>query len=774
MNRSLNALYPIAMAAGLAGIAGAGFAASRNHPVALAMAGLIAVFFAIGVWELATFRRDSRGLAAATERAVPDLPELPKDWITSVPLALRGAVQMRLDGQRVGLPGLALAPALAGLLVLLGMLGTFIGLVITLSSTASALGASADLAALRSALGAPIQGLGLAFSASVAGVAGSAMLGLMVALARRERSAAGALLDGALLGRLRHLTSAHRREFEQQAIASAAIERDNSKQLEMVAQLQQFTERIAEQLSAQNSLFHGETSKAYAALASSVDATLRTSLAEAAREAGAAIQPAATAAMAAIAREAASLHERVGNTVADQLTALSSRFEAGAERIAHRQAEAAEAQSAALREQRELALQLLEDAGAASQRAMELQGQRWASDSQTMLIALDTMATRHQAAQAHADQARWSSLQDHLGALGEQEASARELVAQTAQQFATQTQALLDRVSDGHTRHLSLLAERDAQRRTEAMAEANAMSQQREGVERLLAMQREEAQQLLLDSASRVQQALTEITGQCAEQTQAGVTGLADAFTRLQASQAAHDAQQLAAWRAELASAGATQLQQQQVLADDLLANTRSLVTQAEITSQRTLTEAGAVLQAAGEAPRAAVEVVVALREQLAQSQAQDRAALLERAELMGTVSTLLASLQQAAGEQRVAIDSLVDRSALQIEALGQRFTTLAEASGHALADAATNLAASAADVASVGQGFGEAIEQFQGANAQLVQHLAALEERLAASITRSDDQLGYYVAQAREVIDLCLGSQKQILDALQGAATHG
>ncbi|MDC8773357.1 coiled-coil domain-containing protein [Roseateles albus] len=478
--------------------------------------------------------------------------------------------------------------------------------------------------------------------------------------------------------------------------------------------------------------------------------------------------------MAAIAREAASLHERVGNTVSDQLSALSSRFEAGAERIAHQHVEAAQAQSAALHQQRELALQLLEDAGAASQRAVELQGQRWASDSQAMLTALDTMATRHQAAQAHADQARWASLQDHLGALAEQQAAARELVAHAAQQFATQTQALLDRVSDGHTHHLSLLAERDAQRRAEALADANAMSQRREGVEQVLATQREEALQLQRDSASRAQQALTEITSLCAEQTQAGVTCLADAFTRLQANQQAHDAQQLAAWRNELASIGATQLQQQQVLADDLLANTRSLVTQAEATSQRTLAEAGAVLQAAGEAPRAAVEVVVALREQLAQSQAQDRAALLERAELMGTVSTLLASLQQAAGEQRVAIDSLVDRSAIQIEALGQRFTSLAEASGHALADAATNLAASAADVASVGEGFGEAIEQFQGANAQLVQHLAALEERLSASITRSDDQLGYYVAQAREVIDLCLGSQKQILDALQGAATNG
>jgi len=679
MNRALNALYPIAMAAGLAGIAGAGMAAARNHPVALAMTVLIAVFFAIGACELASFRRDSQALAAATatEREVPD------DWLLSVPAALRGAVQMRLDGLRVALPGLSLAPAIAGLLVLLGMLGTFIGLVITLSSTASALGASADLAALRSALGAPIQGLGLAFSASVAGVAGSAMLGLMVALARRERSAAGALLDAALRVRLRPLTSAHRREIEQQAMNAAAIERENAKQVEMLGQLQQFTERMAGQLSAQNSLFHSETSKAYAALASSVDATLRTSLVEAAREAGAAIQPAAAAAMAGIAREAGSLHQRVGGLVSDQLIAIGSRFEDGAARIAHQHEAAARAQAAAI---------------------------------------------------------------------AEHQASAREVVAQATQQFAMQTQALLDRVSEGQARHLTALAEHEVQRRTEVRADADAMR-----------TQREEAQQWLRDSGTQVQAALTEITRLGAEQTRAAVTALADAFAKLQAGQGSDDAERLAAWRAELVSAGAAQLKQQQVLADGLLANTRSLVTQAESYSQRTLAEAGALLQAAGEAPRAAVEVVGALREQLAQSQAQDSAALRERAELMETVSTLLASLQQAAGEQRAAIDSLVDRSAIQLEASAQ-----------ALSEAATNLAAGAADVASVGEGFGEAVEQFQGANAQLVQHLSVLEERLSAAVTRSDDQLGYYVAQAREVIDLCLGSQKQVLDALQGAATHG
>ncbi|MFX8168690.1 hypothetical protein ABTL13_19885, partial [Acinetobacter baumannii] len=80
-----------------------------------------------------------------------------------------------------------------------------------------------------------------------------------------------------------------------------------------------------------------------------------------------------------------------------------------------------------------------------------------------------------------------------------------------------------------------------------------------------------------------------------------------------------------------------------------------------------------------------------------------------------------------------------------------------------ALSDAATTLAASAAEMGSLGEGFAAAVAQYQGANAQLVQHLSALDERLAATATRHDDQLAYCVAQAREVIDLCVGAQKQV-----------
>ncbi|WP_457389795.1 hypothetical protein [Roseateles sp. P5_E1] len=837
MNRFLNVLYSLALAAGLAGIAGAALAAARHHPVALAMTLLIAAFFAIGIWELTAFRRSSRELDAALDA------EPKEGWVAALPAALRASVQQRLEGLRVALPGLALAPALAGLLVLLGMLGTFIGLVITLSSTASALGQTADLAALRTALGAPVQGLGLAFSASVAGVTGSAMLGLMVALARRERAAVSGQLDTALLGKLRPLTAAHRRALEQQAAEAAAAEAAQQRQLELVAQLQRYAQQMADQLAAQNDRFHGETSKAYTALAASVDTTLRSSLAESARLAGAAIQPAAEAAMAGIAREAAALHERVGTQVAGQLGALSSRFEAGVAQIAQQGEATAKAQAEGLAQQREAAMKLLADTGAATQQAVDRLGERWAAQAQDLL-----------AAQAQADTARAAALGRQIEALAEQRAAAQQAIADTAERFAAQTQTLLDRVAEAQARQQALQAELDTQRRAESQADAEALAQQRAANEQLLAAQREAAQQLLADSGERAQNALTalttgfaaqtkdlldriadtqtrhtalqaeldsqrraearvdaealarqrtaneqllvaqreaaqqllaasgeraqsaltELTAGFAAQTQAAVTTLAEAHTQLQSAHAAHDAERLAAWRTELQSAGATQLAQQQQLADGLLRHTRQLVAQTEAQAKTTLSEAGALLQAAGEAPRAAVEVVAALREQLAQSQAQDRAALAERAELMQTVSTLLASLQQAAGEQRAAIDALVGSSATQLEALGQRFTAQADATGEKLAEAATTLAASAAEMGSLGEGFGAAVEQFQGANAQLVQHLAALEERLSSAMTRSDDQLSYYVAQAREVIDLCLGSQKQVLDALQGAAANG
>jgi hypothetical protein len=48
------------------------------------------------------------------------------------------------------------------------------------------------------------------------------------------------------------------------------------------------------------------------------------------------------------------------------------------------------------------------------------------------------------------------------------------------------------------------------------------------------------------------------------------------------------------------------------------------------------------------------------------------------------------------------------------------------------------------------------------------VAHLQRIETALDKSLARSDEQLAYYVAQAREVVDLSVMSQKQIVEDLQ------
>jgi len=62
-------------------------------------------------------------------------------------------------------------------------------------------------------------------------------------------------------------------------------------------------------------------------------------------------------------------------------------------------------------------------------------------------------------------------------------------------------------------------------------------------------------------------------------------------------------------------------------------------------------------------------------------------------------------------------------------------------------------------------------VQLFSRASEQLLAQLQRIEAALGHSMARSDEQLAYYVAQAREIIDLTLGSQKQIVEDLQQLA---
>ena len=63
---------------------------------------------------------------------------------------------------------------------------------------------------------------------------------------------------------------------------------------------------------------------------------------------------------------------------------------------------------------------------------------------------------------------------------------------------------------------------------------------------------------------------------------------------------------------------------------------------------------------------------------------------------------------------------------------------------------------------------FGAGVAQFGHTNDALMDRLQQIATALDTSLARSDEQLAYYVAQAREVIDLSLLSQKQVVEDLQ------
>jgi hypothetical protein len=62
----------------------------------------------------------------------------------------------------------------------------------------------------------------------------------------------------------------------------------------------------------------------------------------------------------------------------------------------------------------------------------------------------------------------------------------------------------------------------------------------------------------------------------------------------------------------------------------------------------------------------------------------------------------------------------------------------------------------------------------FSASNDRLVSSLLSIESSLQQTISRSDEQLAYYVAQAREIIDLSITSQKDVLETLQQHAAQG
>jgi cell division protein ZapA (FtsZ GTPase activity inhibitor) len=173
-------------------------------------------------------------------------------------------------------------------------------------------------------------------------------------------------------------------------------------------------------------------------------------------------------------------------------------------------------------------------------------------------------------------------------------------------------------------------------------------------------------------------------------------------------------------------------------------------------------------METASEAPRAAAELIAQLRQEMTRLSERDNVALDERAGLMTRINALLEATDHTGREQRAAVESLVTSASAVLDQTGGQFTRMLDAQTQRASEMTDHVSASAVELAALGETFQHAVTLFNASNDKLVTSLQRVESAIGQSMERSDEQLAYYVGQAREVIDLSLSSQKAVVEDLR------
>ncbi len=709
--------FLIAFALGVLALVWVAASVAASHPLVLAMTVCIGAVYVFGAMELRQYRATTQALNQALTSIPQDLQSL-SDWLITLPAGLQNPVRQRVEGERAGLPGPALTPYLVGLLVMLGMLGTFLGMVVTLNGAVFALEGSSNVAGIRAAFSEPIKGLGLAFGTSVAGVATSAMLGLMSSLARRERAQATQVLDTCAATSLRGFSLVHQRQETFKALQqqSQALPQVVQQLQTLMAQIADTSQQLNERLLANQQSFHQEVKSAYTGLAQSVDQSLRSSLSQSLQLASEGIRPVVQASMTQLAEQAQGMNERLLHNTQQQLSQLNTQMASLAAALAQ-------------------------------------------TSTETL--------TRHEQASSHMT----------------------ERVGQTldvfSQNFERSARALVDQVSAAQTQQHALQSSADQQRLQAWQASLEQMAASLRDQWQSTGAQTLAQQQAICDTLSRTAQDITTHTQAQATQTLAEITRLVASSEALMRERIASEAQWTAGHQQRAEELAAVLRQELSALRDAEDARGQTAVARlAELQTAVTthLTTLGTALEepitrlieTASEAPKAAAEVIGQLRQEISVSVARDNALLEERTRILGTLSTLLDAINHASTEQRGVIDAMVTASQASLNQTSGQFHEHVAAETGKLSDMAAQVTASAVDVASLGETFGFAVRSFTETNEKLMANLQRIEQAIEKSMTRSDEQLAYYVAQAREMIDLSIGSQKDVLEALQQRQAEG
>jgi hypothetical protein len=703
--------FRAAFAAGLFALVWVAAGFINGHWLALAMTGAIAITYGLGALELTRFSQTTGQLNQALAEASSTGPDL-QAWLERVPATLRNPVRLRIDGERVGLPGPALTPYLVGLLVMLGMLGTFLGMVVTFKGVVFALEGSGDLQAIRSALAEPIKGLGLAFGTSIAGVATSAMLGLMSAMCRRQRLEASRLLDTHIATSLRPFSRAHQREQASLALQaqSQALPAVADKLQAMMDHMAQHHLRLSEQLATQQAQFHQQAASTYTDLARDVSQSLKDSLSASSKAAGDSLKPIVESSMGAMALEGKRSRDELAQTTQAQLQAIIEAFASTAQTVSQGWTQSLGAQT----DRNASLLQGLEGA---------LHGIRQAHEqgTQHLIEQVQGALSASQSTLAQADAQRLQAWSEGLNTLVQGlQGEWRHMGIQTLQQQRA--------ISEAMERHAGEITQRVSEQAAQNMADLTRLLGQTEA----LVQARSVAEATWSDQQGKQLQALTQLC-------RAEIATMRD--------EEAARGQAAVARLSELQAAVATHL--------------ATLGAALEAPMSR-------LMQTAADVPQAAAEVIVQLRQEMSQLSERDNQASAERNALMAQLRELVQGLARDTGQQRAAIEGLSTAAMASLSQASQQHSETLAAQASKAVDVAAHVTGSAIELTSLGEAFQHGIERFSASNDKLMEGLQRIEDALQKSMARSDDQLAYYVAQAREVIDLSIASQQGIVEDMR------
>ena len=296
------------------------------------------------------------------------------------------------------------------------------------------------------------------------------------------------------------------------------------------------------QLASQDA-FQGKAEAAYSRLAASVEQTLKASVADSARAAGAALQPVVEATMTGLARETAALRDTVSDAVQRQLDGLSAGFRESTADVAGIWARALDGQQRANETlANDLRVSLDQFASTFEQRSAAL---------------MDGMSTRMEASAG-----KLSDVWD--GALSRQERAGEKLAGDNQQALAAaaalerQSAALVQAVSQSHADLQAALMARDEQRLAAWNASLGSVSASLRQEWEQAAAQTAGRQQEICDALALTAQRISDHTQLQAGETIAEISRLVQAAADapkpppLQAELAARDQDRLQAWTASL------------------------------------------------------------------------------------------------------------------------------------------------------------------------------------------------------------------------------